>query len=240
VKASSTRCENCNADIGVSGTAKRFLQGLWAGFHKVTAVNCPACNRECSPLERDYCIYCGCHFSFAFIFAPLLRPIRKKWDALRKKRSFIVTMQIAYVLASALAFWIMLGLGAAAKEEWVTCALLSAVYIAFLTLFLLWVVPQEHRAYFASRLSPVEKVGVLFNYFTLLLLLQFAIRTWKDRAVLLAAMFVASWAGFFALTVWIFPLWEALGEKFKEYGGGARPYFDPTAAQGRRAQYDRR
>jgi len=73
-----------------------------------------------------------------------------------------------------------------------------------------------------------------------LLLLQFAIRTWKDRAVLLAAMFGASWAGFFALTVWIFPLWEALGEKFKEYGGGARPYFDPTAAQGRRAQYDRR
>ena len=148
-------------------------------------------------------------------------------------------MQAAYVGFSALIFWLLLGPAAAARSDMFEIALLSTVYLAVLTLLFMWVVPAKYRAYFARRLAPVEKLGVIFNYFTFLLLLQIAMRTWKERAELLAALFAISWVAFFTLLTWIYPVWNQMGRTFFSDSNDGSP-FDATGRQSRRTEYDRR
>jgi hypothetical protein len=180
---------------------------------------------------------CGCNFTVAAALVPLLKPLRRMWDSLEnlslaaKRR-----LRIVYVLASAILCWVCLGIAERQGLEWFAFALLSIVYLAFITLFLIWIVPPARRVRFAQRRKPLERVGLIFNYLTLLLLLQTFMATWTRRAVMLGVLFVVSWIAFVFFLECLYPTWCGMSRVV--FPPGQNDSFDPTAGQGRRARHD--
>ena len=109
------------------------------------------------------------------------------------------------------------------------------VYLVFLTLFLFWVIPREHLVRFAKQRKPIERLGLICNYFTALLVLQTLLTTWKQRGIMLGALFVGSWAAFFFFLVFVYPIWSGMATFFVEPDKSS---FDPTARQGRTVRHD--
>ena len=62
-----------------------------------------------------------------------------------------------------------------------------------------------------------------------MLFLQTLMMTWKERAWMIAMLFVVSWFGFYVFLVYIFPVWDGMSTFFTEPDNT----FDATARQGR-------
>jgi hypothetical protein len=229
-------CPTCREPADVYSLWKRLVNSFKFGFNRATAVRCPACGQPGS-LKFGCCLRCGSDFSVAAALAPLLRKPRKKWDDLvthatpGTKRCF----QLGYVLLSAILFWLSLGYSEKRHgTEWYLFAALSIVYVAFFTVFFFFLIPRSALVLFTKRTSRLSKLGLLFNYFTLLLFLNTALVTWKQRAYMLATLFGVSYIAFYIFLVWLYPVWTAMGSFFVEPDHA----FDPTANQGRRARRD--
>lgn len=180
---------------------------------------------------------CSANFSVASAIAPILKRPREKWDFLitNASRTTRLVVQLSYVGMSAVVFWLLMAYNQDRfGNEWYMHAALSIVILAFFTLFFFWLVPRTSLALLARRTTRLSKLGLLINYFSLLLVLQILIGIWKDRAFMLATLFVVSWIAFYLFLSFLYPVWCAMGETaIKEDKG-----FDPTANQGRRARRD--
>jgi len=234
VDAGNKECPRCKEPLHLASFFQRFWRGLLAAFTRATCVECPLCHQTSAAKSR-YCMSCGCDFSIAAALIPVLRPLRRKWDALfndmtpATKRS----LRIGYVLVSAILFWLMLRYSEKQGTDWYLHAGLSIVYVTFLTLFVFFVVPREHLARFARQRKPVERIGLICNYFTILLVIQACLATWKQKGTMLAALFVVSWLGSLIFLVYVYPVWVGFATFFTEPDRAA---FDPTARQGRTAR----
>ena len=234
VKTGDTKCPGCGEPLHAASFVGRLWRSLWAGFTRVTSVECPACG-EPAAAKSKYCMRCTCNFTVAAALVPILRPLRNKWDAVFKDASPASKRfaRIAYVIASAVLFWLVLSYSEKKGAVWYLYAALSIVYVAFFTFFLLWVVPREHLSRFVRQRKGVVRIGLIFNFFTALLLLQVLMATWTARALMLGALFIVSWLGFYFFLVYIFPVWCGMSVFFDDYVP-----FDHTARQGRTARRD--
>ena len=232
VRAGDAQCSACKKPLDAASLIRRSWKSFRASFKRATKLKCPLCGKL-NTAKSDRCAKCGCDFSVAEALVPLLRPLRKKWDVLFTNATPATkrVCRIVYVLVSAILFWLVLGFSEKQGSEWYLHAALSVVYLAVFTLFLVWVVPREYLVRFAKRIKPIEKIGLIFNYFTLLLVLQALIGTWKQRAIMLAVLFGVSWLGFYIFLVYVFPVWTDMGKFFADPDTS----FDPRNRQGRNA-----
>jgi hypothetical protein len=217
VKAGQTRCA-CDATIDAASEAKRWWGKIKAVFHKTAAVVCPACGHPSSTLQAGHCDNCKTNFTIGLALAPLVRPVRKRWDDFHSRATASTwrTIRNIYALMSAGAFWMVLGVSHPSGMEWLGFALLSSAYLAFLTLFVGLIVPRGFIAAFIRSLDPIKRISLVLNYFTLLILLQVALVTWKQRAFMLGACFGISWLGFYVFLVYLYPVWSDLASHFNE------------------------
>ena len=233
VGAGDKVCPTCKEPLHPGALLKRLWDSLKAMFNRAIAVECPVC-KEAASLKPGYCMKCGCKFTVSAALLPILRPLRKKWDenisnaSPQTKRVF----RIGYVIVSAILFWLILGYCEKSGAEWYLYAALSFVYLAVFCFFLFWIVPRRFLARFMTQRKPVEKIGLVFNFLSALLFLQVLMMNWKQRAWMLAMLFVVSWFGFFIFLVYIFPVWNGMATFFTEPDN----VFDPTEKQGRTAR----
>lgn len=116
------------------------------------------------------------------------------------------------------------------SQGWLQLAGLSVVYMAVLTLLAKLVVPRKTIQAVVLGASGVVKLGLICNYFALLLLLQVLIATWWKRALMMAGLFGISLIGLWVFKTVLMPMFQRQN--------GERRIYDPTEPQGRRGRYD--
>ena len=93
-------------------------------------------------------------------------------------------------------------------------------------LSVLWLRPKRNpNAPQRQPIARIIKVSLVFNYFTLLFLLELAIATWLDKAAIIAAQCVASLVASYVFISFLLPA----SEKFRAVFAAAPTGFDPTS-----------
>jgi hypothetical protein len=229
---------NCREPQDVRSVFKRWLEGMGIGVRRATAVRCPACNAVGS-LEIGYCMKCGCNFTVAAAIAPLLRGPRRLWDRWKNKFDSMSKQRFQRYF-----FWLSVFLFLAVlsihehfqPNKWGATALVAIIFLPLLLLLVLWLKPKrDPRAPRPPPLGRIVKLALVFNYFSVLLLIELLVGVWLEKAVIIAVQCVVTLVAFYCFATFFWPVWVALGEFFREQ---ARAQFDPTSYQGRRARSD--
>jgi len=118
--------------------------------------------------------------------------------------------------------------------HWIGSAMLSVIHLAALGFFTVWLAPRPILFLISRRVPGKLKLALALNFFTGMLLLQLAIKTWRDQAGLLALMFVVLWAAARLLNRLVMP--EVWAIYFALFGGGNN--FESASPQGRYAKFD--
>jgi len=228
-------CPHCHEPMDARSVFKSLWQKLGFKINRATAVRCPTCHAVGS-LRRGYCVECGCNFTVAAALAPLLRGPRRLWDrhvsnaGPATKRKF----QLGYLLFSLLAFLTLLaGFEKLQPGKWLGTSLLMVIFLPFFLLLFFWLMPRNLLVLAAHRTTRLVKLALVLNYFTLLFVLQLVVSTWVEKAVIVASQIVISIVAFYLLMEFVWPVWNALAQSFRQAAGPQE--FDPSANQGRRA-----
>jgi hypothetical protein len=224
-------CPHCHQPLTLGAILGLSLRGLWRGVRRQARVACPQCGQELG-LSATTCPDCAAPVAFEDTLDRLLAPLRARWaafkagaDPSRQRR-----VQWAHLILSGLILWLLVSYVADHRAaDWLWHLGLSAVYLAVLA-FLTALIAPAGLFRMISRWGWRVKIGLTFNYFTLLLVLQIFIGTFWKRAVTLALLFAVTYVAFLLLRWFLTPIGEAFASPSTQ--------FDPAAPQGRRARYD--
>jgi len=222
----------------VTGLLGYFSKSFRRFFAKRLGISCPRC-RALIPAFQSTCPGCGSVLTVEGVFKETVDPHREGFkEMVEPTKSNKRVIQWAYLLGSALVFWITLGvLEHHYAEGWVLHALLSVIYLAVFLLVSLWVIPQKTFYYIARRTSKPVKLGVVFNYLTGLFFLQMYLTAWWSRSLMLAGLFVATWFGAWVFWAYLWPMSNIIGNIFVPPEAAEKPH-DPRARQGRKVDVD--
>jgi hypothetical protein len=231
-------CPRCKEPLDAQSVFKSWWEKLGFKLKRATAVHCPTCNAIGS-LQFGYCVKCGCNFTIGSALAPLLRGPRRFWDRLVTNASPVAKrrFQLLYFFFSSAAFLTLLTVFEKLQPgKWLGTSLLVLIFLTFFLLLFFWLIPRHLLVLVARRTTRLVKLSLVANYFTLLLLIQLAVSTWVEKAVIVASQIVISIIAFYLLLEFVWPVWNALAESFRQAAGAQD--FDPSAYQGRRAYSD--
>ena len=120
-------------------------------------------------------------------------------------------------------------------ENWLGTAVLTVLFLMLFLLLFFWLVPRAKLITFARVTSPIIKLALVLNYFTVLLVMQIVISIFPEKAWIVIMLCIISWCAFHGFLWLASNVWTAMGRYFEESAN----QFDPTAFQGRRARTDR-
>jgi hypothetical protein len=236
VQPGDRQCPHCHKPLDVASAFRRLWERLGFAFNRTTAVRCPKCNKTGS-LKFGYCTGCGCNFTVASATEKLLLGPRKIWDRNVTNATATTRRRFKwyYLLFSVVIFFTTLtAYTKFLPANWLGTALLTLLFLMLFLVLLFGLTPRQNLVAFARKTPPVIKLSLVFNYFTVLLLLQFAVSIWHAQAVIMAILCLMSWLGFYVFLVHVWPVWVAMGSFFQE----PVYQFDPRDNQGRRAYRD--
>lgn len=139
-------------------------------------------------------------------------------------------VQWCYVILSGLVLWLLVGYAAKHHSaEWLMQLALATVYLAVIACLTGMIAPPRMFAMIRGWGWRV-KVGLVFTYFSLILVLQWLIGVFWVRALTLAALFAVTYIALLILNWFLKPMVPQPPVESRR--------FDPAAPQGRRARFD--
>ena len=199
---------------------------------KPILVTCPKCGRSV-PATSVECPRCHANLSVEAAFDETVAPARRRWQRFAKSLSPQTKQRIrwAYCLISVFLLCEVLGYAETYHAKaWPLHAALCVVYLAVILFLFVWLAPREELKKFAQDVPRVSKLALFFNYLTLLMLLEIAVGTWWTRALMLAALFVVTWAG---ARLYVGFLEKEYRDLLAILFGEPNSAVDPSAPQGR-------
>ena len=244
-------CPNCGTAVSLGdracahcGTAfspTRIIGFLWRDFAgwcgRLTALRCPACEKA-SPFRAKSCVHCGQKMTLGAAVEVTMTPYRTRWRRFIDEAGpkTMRAVQWAYVALSLVGLWALLGYTEERTgPQWIWQALFSVVYLAAFGLLGAVLVPRTVWISIARGTSALMKAGLVANYLSVLLLLNVAIGAWWSRAMMLAALFSATWIAIWVVCRFLWPVY--LDASNLIFGARQRP-FDPSSPQGRSARIE--
>jgi uncharacterized protein YbaR (Trm112 family) len=209
----------------------------WVG--SATALECPRC-RQATPLRAHACRHCGQPLTLGVAVEVTLTPLRERWyrfvDVAGPKT--MRRLQWAHAsLSLALLWWVLGYTERRHGGDWMAPAALSILYLAMVAFLAAALVPKAALVRVVQGTSWRVKLGLLMNYFTVVLLSQNVIAEWWTRAAMLAGLFVVTWAA--ALVLWHF-FWPAYVTTSNFVMSEGEAEFDPSNPQGRTVKSQKR
>ncbi|MCP5525098.1 MAG: hypothetical protein H7A46_26535 [Verrucomicrobiales bacterium] len=227
-------CPHCQQSLRFGAILRYTLRRLVGGARRQAQVSCPKCHRDV-PLSAKECPHCAKPMAFGDLVDDKLEPVRRKWEKFKDDAAMDPgrqrRIQWTYFFLSALILWMLVSYVASHRtEDWLWQLGLCTVYLAVIAFLTAIIAPGGVFARMA-RWGWRVKMGLVCNYFSLLMVLQLFIGTFWKRAVTLATLFAVTYIAFLILSNILAPMAEPFQKK-----GPTR--HDPTAPQGRRARYD--
>lgn len=225
-------CPHCHQSLSFGAILQYSLSRLVGGARRQARVGCPDCG-EAVPLSAKECPKCGKAMTVGEVVDDTLKPVRKRWEDFKKDAAEDPgrqrRIQWTYFCLSALILWMLVGYVANHRtEDWLWQLGLCTIYLGVIA-FLTAVIAPARVFRMMARWGWRVKMGLVCNYFSLLLVLQLFIGVFWVRAVTLATLFAVTYFGFLILV----HLVSGVSQAFSS----STPH-DPTAPQGRRARHD--
>ncbi|MCL4180505.1 MAG: hypothetical protein KJ072_22510 [Verrucomicrobia bacterium] len=205
-------------------------KSVWGGLKQRAVLRCPDCGGPV-PLNANRCPNpaCGAPITVASASAKPVGWWRRFCRFIAPVASPI--LQWGYFLISAVVLWQLLAYAERHHAAgWLPLAGLSVVYLAVLTLLARMLISQRIRTFVTQRAAGLVKLGLICNYFSVLVLMQIAIATWWARALTLAGLFGITWVGLWIFRNFLEPMFAA--------NSGSQTVYDPMMPQGRRGRWD--
>lgn len=226
-------CPKCGFTLTLGAVAGHYWDRLWSRAKQEAVIQCPGCGQPV-PLTATVCPNptCGTAITVGSTVDAVMEPTRRRWrgfldNATPATRRWV---QLAYLFVSAaILWWLLAYVEKHHSENWIWHALLSVLYLTVFGIVTALVAPRRVFEAISSHASWTVKLALVFNYLTLLLLLQIMISTWWARAVMLAGFFGATYVAVWLLRKLLLPMFSGEAEDSS---------FDPSAPQGRRGRYD--
>ena len=226
-------CRTCGKEYTVQAFFSSLFRRATKGIPQSILVVCPKCRHRVPPTLVQ-CPDCGADLTVEAAMDEALEPLKDKWEAFGKSLGPRMRrrIRVAYFLISAFVFWETLGyVEKHHAEGWILHAALSVLYLAVLLLLIMWLAPREKVKSWIIKPYASVGLGMVANYFTLMLLLQVFISAWWTRATILAGLFVVSWAGIKVFAGFLLP---GIGQLFETvFTRPPENKVDPTKPQGR-------
>jgi hypothetical protein len=229
-------CPQCGQSLSFVAVLRFTLKGWWGWVKNATQTRCPGC-RAVIPLREALCPRCGQPVTFAGAVNATIAPGRRAAGKVLREMSPEAQSGVrwSYVVFSALVFWMLvLRVERSWNNDWYGYAAVSVVYLAFLYLIFLWVVPGSLRAKVGRRIRMATKLAAIFNFFSLLLLLLLFIARFWGQANKIALVFGISFAAFWVVSSFLRGLWAELALDWMD----VPPTFNHLGNQGRGAYRD--
>lgn len=227
-------CPNCGQTFGPFTLIRLGWRRFALWLTRITALQCPVCHRP-SPLRAAACRYCGQPMTIAVAAEVALTPLRARYQEVvdRLGPRGMRRLQWGYFLLSLALLWWLLGYTETHHaKDWVGNALLSVLYLAVFGLLAAVLTSRPDWVSFVRRTSRLTKLAVVVNSLTVLLLVQNLIGVWKQRAQILAGLFVVFYLAAWALCRLLWPQYLRAASIIV----GASPPFNATDPQGRDVQ----
>ena len=226
-------CPHCHEPLSVGAILRYQYRRLTGGVRRQARVACPKC-RKPLPLSATVCPKCKTPVAFDDAVDHVLNPIRAWWEAWKARAAADPArqrrVQWTHLFLSGLLLWLLVSYVANHRAaDWLWQLGLCAVYLAVIAFLTALIAPAGFFPMIA-RWGWRVKVGLTFNYFTLLLLLQMFIGAFWVRAVTLAVLFAVTYVAFLVLRWFLAPMAQSFAPPSNR--------FEPTDPQGRRARYD--
>jgi len=226
-------CEGC----GFAFTLGSALAYYRDQFKARAAFQCPQC-REPVPVTARTCAKCGAPITVGAAIDTTLAPPKRRWRELRRqarpgtwRRLRWGYLLFSFLLLGGLLTYIAGQPGAV----WLPTAALSVVYLAVFGVLARWLFATAvFRAVYWGR-SAVVKLGLVCNFLSAMILLQFLIGAWWGQAIVLAILFGVVWLAAYIFHIYVLPMAAATEQVFIRPG---EPDFDSKGPQGRNARWD--
>jgi hypothetical protein len=229
-------CPNCGLSLTLGSLLKFYFHRTREVLSQASALSCPACGFP-NPLQARECANCHSDLSVRVAMDSVVEPRRRRWHrflrgiAPENKRRI---QWVYLIFSAALLWWLLAYVEHHGGDSWVSCMLLSVVYVAVLAFCALWLIPRKIFRTVFHRATARTKLSLALNALSLMIVLQLCIREWWARAATLAGMFAVAWFAGWLLYRFILPMAQITENVFL----GPDREFDPAAPQGRSARFD--
>jgi hypothetical protein len=136
-------------------------------------------------------------------------------------------VQFIYFLMSAGVLWWLVSYPERDHTDWFSALALALFFLILITLLLKLIVPRQVLVDLAQQPPFIVKLGLICNYFAVLLILQIVIATWWAQALTLAGLLGISMLG----------LWVCRAILLRRRKQPCSIY-DPSTPQGRQGRFD--
>jgi hypothetical protein len=229
-------CRQCGQSLGALAVLRLAFKDGWDWVRSVARTRCPEC-REIISLRESGCPHCGKPVTFSGALDATVKPTRSLAGEFLRGLSPEAKLGIrwTYVVLSILAFWALLPQVERIwnKPDGVIYSFTAILYVAFLYLFFLWLVPRSLRSRITRQIRLATKIAFLFNFFSVLMLLLVFIEQYWGKASKIALLFGIIFAGFWLFSNFVRNLWLELAVDWQD-----GPPFNHLGNQGRSARFD--
>ena len=229
-------CARCGTPTTVNAMLGEASHWVRTQRRRWTTVRCPSCGQGVSMRLRT-CPCCESDLTVGTALTEMLQPAGERGRHLISHPPSTVKriVQWAYFLGS-----ITLVGGQLASLERIDglqlllLALVAVPYLVALLFLLMWIGPQPWQRRLAKQSSAMVKLGLLLNYFSIVLLGQQIFETHWKASLILGGVLLVGWTAVHLFTEGLWPLMLRLGAIFRWNEAGS---FDPSQPQGRKGHY---
>ena len=233
----ATRCSECGLPLTLGAISRHYGQRFTGWLHRNAVIACPHCGGTASLCAKT-CPHCFDTITVQASVKASLRPARQRWHGVRTPLMRIcrVLAQCIYFLSSvALLGWQLPTIPV--EDALFLCIrmVISAELLTFLALILIWVLPRDFLAAVAVRVTAVVKLTLVFNYLSLLLLVESCLQRWTSKSLILAGLLASTWIACRFLHRMVWPVVVGIRQILR---GEAGTPFDPSQPQGRQGGFE--
>lgn len=233
----ATTCSECGVPLTLGVVSRHYGEALVQWAKETAVIACPHCGRTV-PIYNKTCPRCRDTITVGASAKASVGPACRRWQRMNQSspRQARVLRQSAYLLSSAVLFgWQFATDSYGDFGRVMIRVMVSSILLAFLGLIAVWVLPRHFVGPLVARASVVIKLGLIFNYLSLVLLIQSCIAGWFERSLVLLGLIISTWVGAAFLHRHIWPVAVGVRQIFRDRDGG---YFDPSQPQGRQGGFE--
>lgn len=232
VDLKTNACPGCGQALSLGGV----LRCYWRNLVGAANFKCPGCGHA-NPLSANLCSSCKKPITVEravdLVVAPRKRQVLQ-WATSATPETRKRVQRMYFLLSLGVLWWMLAIVEERFPGSWFKHSAIGAVFLCASGLVAALVVPKKTLEFLIRNLSATTKLALVANYLCLMLAVRMFTTTWKERALSLAGIILATGVAAWLLTLFAWPAKQAVASIFEEDEQSRG--FDTSGPQGRKAR----
>ena len=231
-------CSGCKQPLGIVSLLDFYWNRLRQGVAAAAVIRCAKCPAAV-PIGKSNCPSCGHPLSVGVAVDSVVQPPKRRLFAWAKSATPETKLRVRwmyFLFSLAILWWTLAVVQERFPGNIIENSALAVVFLTGLGLLGAMLIPKNVIKVFAKRASRLLKLALVANYLTAMLVMRILTNTWKEQALTLTGVLVATWIAGYFLTQLAWPMKEEVAALYRE--PDPEPKFNPSSPQGRKVRSD--